>query len=107
MLATPSQGKPFVVESINHRGVVLLFGKKQTKTPFSWSALEGIRTQFGRGNWTVIGGRRDVEGNPGTLDGYLKTYMKRDTAGWIASLLEAAGVVELDRGTPGRFRVVL
>ena len=62
VLATPSQGKPFVVESINHRGVVLLFGKKQTKTPFSWSALEGIRTQFGRGNWTVIGGRRDVEG---------------------------------------------
>jgi hypothetical protein len=59
---------------------------------------------FGVG-WIVIGGRRDVMGNPGTLDGYLKDYMKRDTAGWVAALLESAGVVELERGRPGRMRV--
>lgn len=106
ILSTPSQDAPFVVGTIDHRGVVLLFGKQRTKTRFSWSVLEGARTQFGHSSWIVIGGRHDVEGNPGTLDGYLKEYVKRNTAAWVASLLEAAGVIEIDRGSPVRIRVL-
>ena len=106
-LKTPAQEKIFVVYAIDENGVVLLFGRKQTSTRFSWVALEGIRTQFLDSGWIVIGGRRDVQGNPGTLDGYVKQVMKRDTAAWIASLLEAAGVVELDRSRPGRMRVIV
>jgi hypothetical protein len=39
VLTTPAQNAPFVVGSIDHRGVVLLFGKQRTKTRFSWSVL--------------------------------------------------------------------
>lgn len=105
VLRTPSQGQPFVVDTIDDRGVVLLFGEKRTKTPFSWSTLEGVRVEFMGLGWIPIGGRRDSQGNPGTLDGYLKTAMKRDTAGWVASLLEAAGILEIDRGRPAKIRI--
>jgi hypothetical protein len=53
-----------------------------------------------------IGGSRNAQGNPGTLDGYVKQVITRDTAGWIASLLEAAVIVELDRARPGQLRVI-
>ena len=106
VLQTPARGKSFVVDSVDDRGVVLLFGRMRTRTPFSWAALEGVRIEFKDRGWIVIGGWRSVEGNPGTLDGYLKGIMKRDTAGWIASLLDAAGVAELERGHPGRIRIL-
>lgn len=105
ILKTPTQGQPFIVETIDSRGVVLLIGAKRTRTAFSWSVLEDVDTAFRNQGWVVIGGRRDVEGNPGTLDGYLKSYVKRDTAGWVASLLQSAGVVDIDRTRPGRIRV--
>jgi hypothetical protein len=105
-LKTPARKKPFTVGAIDGNGVVLLLGRKQTRTPFSWEALEGVRNEFLNSGWIAIGGIRNAQGNPGTLDGYVKQVMKRDTAGWIASLLEAAGIVELDRARPGRLRVI-
>lgn len=39
-------------------------------------------------DWVKIGGRYEVEGDPGTLDGYLKTVMKRATAGWVPATAE-------------------
>jgi len=104
-LETPAQRKPFTVDTIDRNGVALLFGKQQTRTPFKWVVLESVRTEFLNSGWIVIGGRRDVEGEPGTLDGFIKQVVNRDSAGYIASLLEAAGVVELDRSRPGRMRV--
>jgi hypothetical protein len=105
-LKTPAQEKSFTVETIDDKGVVLLLGRKQTRTPFSWEALEGVRNEFANSGWIAIGGDRNAQGNPGTLDGYVKQVMKRDTAGWVAALLEAAGIVELDRSRPGRLRVI-
>lgn len=106
-LETPAQKKAFTVDSIDQIGVVLLFGRKQTRTPFTWEALEGIRAEFLHSGWIVIGGRRDVHGEPGTLDGYVKQVVNRDAAGYVASLLEAAGVVELDWARPGHMRVIV
>jgi hypothetical protein len=54
----------------------------------------------------TIGGVYDSGSTPGTLDSYLKVYMKRATAGWVAALFGAAGLVELDRGLPSRVRMV-
>lgn len=105
-LETPAQMKSSKVDTIDEGGVVLLFGRKQTPTPFTWEALERIRTQCLQSGWIVIGGRRDVHGEPGTLDGYVKQVVNRDAAGYIASLFEAAGVAELDRSRPGRMRIV-
>lgn len=103
---TPAQQRLFTVDKIDELGVVLLLGKKQTRTPFSWGALEGVRNQFLNSEWILIGGSRNVQGVPGNLDGYVKQGMKRDTAGWVASLLEAAGIVELDRTRLGRMRII-
>jgi hypothetical protein len=67
--------------------------------------LEGV-IEFLRGKgWVEIGMTYDVAGRTGTLDGYLKGYMKRATAGWVAALFEAAGLVQIDRGRPARVRL--
>ena len=105
-LGTPSQGAPFIVERIDARGVVLLFGEKETPTPFSWDALEeALDFLLGRG-WVQIGGVFDTSSTSGTFDEHLKGYMKRATANWVASMFEAAGLVQIDRNRPSRVRAI-
>ena len=55
--------------------------------------------------WVPIGGVYDTTAISGTLDAYLKRFIKRVTAGWVAALLERAGVVQIDRGRPSRVRL--
>jgi hypothetical protein len=105
-LRTPSQGKPFIVSRIDGEGIVLLLGRGQWPTRISWACLEGtvpfIRQHGGE---VPIGGRHDVQGNPGTLDEWLKGCVKRTTAGWVAVVLERAGVVEMSPGRPQTVRL--
>jgi hypothetical protein len=54
-----------------------------------------------------VGANRDVAGNPGTLDAYLKGCLKRQTADYVAVILERAGLVDLDRDPPARVRLSL
>ena len=104
-LLTPSQGKTFTVETVDDAGVVLLLGEKQTRTPIRWSVLEGVGTMLADSSWVPIGGVYDTTAISGTLDAYLKRFIKRVTAGWVAALLERAGVVQIDRGRPSRVRL--
>jgi hypothetical protein len=67
--------------------------------------LEGVPELLRDRGWMRVGANRDVHGNPGTLDGYLKTCLKRQAANYVAVVLERAGVLELDRGTPARVRL--
>ena len=92
---------------ISDEGVVLLLGEKEARTPLSWACLEGVADFLAGAGWVTVGGVYDTGGSPGTLDGYLKGWIKRATAGWVAVLLEAAGVVELDRARPARIRLAL
>ena len=58
-LPTPTGSAEFVVDVINSRGVVLLFGKKRTPTPIGWGCLEGV-VDFLRGRgWIPVGANRD------------------------------------------------
>jgi len=41
----------------------------------------------------------------GTLDAHLKQYLARATAGWVAVLLEEAGVVHMDRTPPAKVKL--
>jgi hypothetical protein len=85
--------------------LVLLLGAKQTRTPFDWACLEGI-SDFLRGRgWIRVGANRDVRGDATALDGYLKRCIKRQTADYMAVVLERAGLVELDRERPARVRL--
>ena len=85
---------------------MLLLGKGQHPARLSWGCLEGVVPFIERAGGDVrIGGQNDVEGIPGTLDEYLKEFTTTNTAGWVAALLEAAGIIEIIDGRPARVRV--
>jgi hypothetical protein len=67
--------------------------------------LEGVGTTLAGGGWMTIGSVYDTRAVSGTLDAYLKRFINRATAGWVAALLEKAGVVQIDRGRPSRVRL--
>jgi hypothetical protein len=104
-LTTPARGAPFTVATIDGRGVVLLLGAQEAQTRFTWHALEGVWDLLAGGGWLTIGTSFTSSATPGTLDAYLKLHVRRATAGWVAALLEAAGVVQIDRRPPARIRL--
>jgi hypothetical protein len=104
VLPTPTGTTTFGVGQLRAEGLSLLFGPSQTRTWFSWYCLEGIPAYLDGQEWIPIGANRDVNGNYG-LDGYLKRCIKRQTANYVAIVLERAGVVELDRERPARVRL--
>jgi hypothetical protein len=106
-LRTPARHKPFEVERIDERGVVLLLGVEKTATTISWECWEGIPGYLrSKGGEVDIGGRYTVAGNPGTLDAYLKPCAwGRATAGWVAAVLEVAGVVNIIQSRLMRVRL--
>jgi hypothetical protein len=106
-LSTPSQAQPFWVEKISDDGIVLELGKKRTPTRFSWACIEGILPFLERhGRVPINGSGKSQDIVEGTLDGYLKQYVNRLTAGWVAALLEKAGVVTIDRTPPAHVKAV-
>jgi hypothetical protein len=104
-LRTVARSAPFVVESANHSGLVLLLGAKRARTPFDWECIEGIGGFLRDKGWVVAGSTYDVEPNLGTLDGYLKACINRATANWVAKVLQEANVVEVDAGPPLRVKL--
>jgi hypothetical protein len=105
VLSTPTGRGRFTVADIGNRGPVLLLGRKEARTVIPWTALEGVPGFLGAEAWSVIGSIYDEAGDPATFDGYMKRFVKRATAGWVACLLEAAGVVQIDRRPPARLRI--
>lgn len=105
VLSTPSQRKPFKIGQIDASGIVLLLGKGEWPNRLTWECREGV-VPFLRERGTIpIGGRHQVKGNPGTLDEYLKGCIRVTTAGWVAAVLEQAGVVEIIRQRPALVRL--
>jgi hypothetical protein len=104
-LPTPTGRAAFVVHELNSTGMVLLLGQKRAWTFLSWDCMEGVSAFLRDRGWVRVGASRDVRGNPGTLDSYLKNCLKRQTADYVAVVLERAGVVELDRDMPARIRL--
>ncbi len=104
-LHTPGKQAPFSVRAVDERGVTLLFGSKETPTLVEWQCLEGIPGFLAGKGWVRVGTVFYVAGDPSTLDGYLKGYINRGTATWVASLLESAGVVEIRREVPLQVRL--
>jgi hypothetical protein len=104
-LTTPTKAAPFELARIDEKGIVLLLGAQQAWTSISWTCLEGIPAFLGPGRWVEIGSSYSTTAAPGTLDAYLKDHIKRATAGWVAAVLEAADVVQIDRRRPARVRL--
>jgi hypothetical protein len=105
VLSTPTGRGQFIVADVGAKGPILLLGPKQTRTLIPWAALEGVPGLLGAEGWTVIGSVFDQAADPTTLDGHMKRFVNRATAGWVACLLEGAGLVQIDRRPPARVRV--
>ncbi len=106
-LYTPTQRATFTVSEIDAEGVILLLGQGRTKTRLNWACLEGIPNYVdSNGGDIEIGGVHQTVGRPGTLDAYLKGCVKRTTAGWVAVLLETAGIARIIRDSPARIRML-
>lgn len=106
VLTTPARSAPFTVATVDAAGITLLLGEKEASTPITWSCLEGVVPFMAGQGWTSIGGVFDKASDPGSLDAYLKLHINRVTAGWVAAVLERAGIIEIDRGRPARVRLI-
>jgi hypothetical protein len=105
LLATPTGRGRFKVARYTSEGLVLLLGAKEAWTPLPWQAVEGV-PDFLRGRgWVAVGSLYSTDSQPGSLDEYLKSFLKRATAGWVAVVLERAGVLVLDRSRPARVKL--
>lgn len=104
-LATPSGRGRFTVARYTTDGLVLLLGQKEAWTPLPWRALEEV-PEFLRGRGRVlISSVHLVDAKVGSLTEHLKRFLKRATAGWVAALLEEAGVLSIDRSPPLRVKL--
>jgi hypothetical protein len=99
-LYTPGQAKPFWVDRLDGRGLVLLLGKGRWETRIPWDALEGVPDLLRGRGWIRTSGSFAPESDTTTLSGYLKQFVNRETANWVAVVLDKAGVIELDRSRP-------
>lgn len=100
LLATPTARGGFKIARYTAEGLVLLLGTKEAWTPLPWRAMEGV-PDFLRGrDWVAIGSVYSTDSQPGSLDEYMKSFLKLATAGWVAVVLERAGVLAIDRSRP-------
>lgn len=106
-LPTPTGRATFVVSELNVEGVVLLLGEKRARTRLSWSCLEEIPDVLQNRGWLRVGATRDSQPTADglTLDAHMKKCVKRQTADYVAVVLERAGLVDLDRERPARVRL--
>lgn len=69
------RGKPFVLERIDNKGIVLLLGEQRNYTPMEWDCLEGIVPFLRRLPGLVpAGGTYVVGGEPDTPAELLRRY---------------------------------
>lgn len=104
-LVTPSGRGQFTVAGYTSDGLVLLLGEKETRARVPWQALEQIPDLLRDRGWVLIGGVYSTGSTPDSLDEHLKKFLKTATAGWVAVILEKAGVVTVDRARPARVRL--
>ena len=104
-LRTPSGRGRFTVTRYTTEGLVLLLGEKEAWTPLPWRALEEVPDLLRGRGWVRIGSVYSMDSVAGTLDAHLKQYLARATAGWVAVVLEEAGVVHMDRTPPAKVKL--
>jgi hypothetical protein len=104
-LTTPTGRGRFSVDRYTSEGLVLLLGQQEAWTPLPWRAVEEVPDVLRGRSWVPIGTAYSMDAVEGTLDAHLKRFLARATAGWVAVVLEQAGVVEIDRARPARVKL--
>lgn len=106
ILVTPVQSKRFIVEHISEAEVILLIGEGW-RTTIPAKCLNGIPNFLKGKDWVEIGAIHDYASKPGTLEDYMNNSKpeKRSTGNYVASILEHAGIVDIDRKPPSKVRL--
>src|SRR4051794_39565264 len=105
ILYTAARRQPFLVQTVDASGVILLFGPDQWRTSISWQQLEGA-VDFLRGrDWVACGGKHSLDSESETLESYIKPLVKRSSANYLGPLLAAAGLVDVRIKPSTQFRL--
>ena len=104
-LFTVPAGARFEVHNRSRVGVELLFGKSKTRTLIQWTCLEGIPAFLNTKDWVEIGAIQNVTVKPETLEAYLRTCLPRSTGEYVAALLAATQIVDVDPRRPAKVRL--
>jgi hypothetical protein len=103
-LTTPVRHKPFLVIDVSEGGLTLLLGKKW-KTQIPAECLNGIPNYLEGKDWVEIGSSHG-EAKLGTLESYTDRFVHRSAANYVASVLERAGIIEIDNRPPSKARLI-
>jgi len=106
ILATPVQSKRFIVEHISEAEVIILIGEGW-KTTIPAKCLNGIPNFLKGKDWVEIRAIHDYASKQGTLEDYVNKNKpeKRSAGNYVASILEHAGIVDIDRKPPSKVRL--
>ncbi len=106
LLYTNARRAEFEIGEIDSDGLALLLGAGRHSVKLLWACWEGIPDMLSHRGWVKVGGTFSSDGEPDTLDEYLKGFTGVLTSRWVARVLEEAGVVETDRGPPLMIRLI-
>lgn len=103
-LRTPVMGSKFLVRNVSPTGVTLILGGGW-KTPIPAECWNGIPTFLKGRDWIEIGAIHG-RSKSGTLEKYIDGFISRSAGNYVASVLERAGIVEIDRQRPSKIRLI-
>ena len=106
LLYTNARRAEFEIGEIDSDGLVLLLGSGRNSVKLPWACWEGIPAMLSHKDWMKVGGTYLMDGEPDTLDEYLKGFTGTSTSRWVARVLEEAGIVEIDTGPPLMIRLI-
>lgn len=104
VLYTPVRKSPFKIYSISLSGITLRLGKKWN-TPIPAACWDGIPNYLRGKDYVEIGAIHGIS-KIGTLENYIDRFIPRSAGNYVASVLEYAGIVEIDRKLPSKVRLV-
>lgn len=106
VFTTPVRHSTFRVIDASEDGLTLLLGnERKTPTQIPAECLNGIPDYLEGKDWIEIGATHD-EAKPGTLESYTDGFVKRSAANYVASVLERAGIIEIDNRPPSKARLI-
>jgi len=106
ILYTPKQRKRFTIKQISADGIRILIGKEKN-TFIPADCLNGIYDFLKDKGWVEVGAMHNNICKSGTLEEYVKSSKpeKTNVGNYVASILEDAEIVEIDRKIPNKVRL--
>ncbi len=97
---SPKTKKSFIISDIDSEGVSLIIGSKKSNVRISAECLNKLPAFLCGKNWVNLTSNHEKESN-NALEGHIKKYTNGVSAAeYVATILESAGVISIDRKDP-------